>query len=85
MSALSVEDTGDILETLEAEAMRLRAENERVEKQHKVAMLKAEIARSRAEKGQTGCNSRVTVETGGCAGTVIPDTTTLRYIFCPCI
>ena len=29
--------------------MRLRAENERVEKQHKVAMLKAEIARSRVE------------------------------------
>jgi hypothetical protein len=29
--------------------MRLRAENERVEKQHKVAMLKAEIARSRME------------------------------------
>jgi hypothetical protein len=48
-SVHSLEDTSDNVEELEAEMMRLRAENERVEKLHKVAMLKAEIARSRME------------------------------------
>jgi hypothetical protein len=40
----SMLDDGDNMVELEAEAKRLRVENERLEREYKVAMLKAEIA-----------------------------------------
>jgi hypothetical protein len=47
--APSMVDTDDNLDELEAEVKRLRVDNERLEREHKAAMLKAEIAQSRAD------------------------------------